>query len=100
MDALPHLALLVLGEQGAVEVLQRQLGHSHPLSGVVTHGKGGSGLSRHGHTLLRDDRKSIQSPAHPLEGRFTWKPMMHQFSINIVTCQCAVVTLQHRAMES
>lgn len=49
---LPHLSLLVLGEQGAVEVLQRQLGHGHPLAGVVAHGKGGRRPSRHGHAIL------------------------------------------------
>lgn len=49
---LPHFALLVLGEQSAVEVFQCQLGHSHPLSGVVAHGKGSCSPSRHGHTIL------------------------------------------------
>lgn len=51
---LPHLALLVLGEQRAVEVLQRQLGHGHPLPGVVAHGKGGCSPSRHGHAILEE----------------------------------------------
>lgn len=49
---LPHLPLLVLGEQSAVEVFQCQLGHGHPLSGVVAHGKGSCSPSRHGHTIL------------------------------------------------
>lgn len=49
---LPHLTLLMLGEQSAVEVFQCQLGHSHPLSGVVAHGKGSCSPSRHGHTIL------------------------------------------------
>lgn len=48
----PHLPLLMLGEQSAVEVFQRQLGHSHPLSGVVAHGQGSCSPSRHGHTIL------------------------------------------------
>ena len=50
----PHLSLLVLCEQSAVEVLQCQLGHGHPLSGVVAHGKGSCSPSRHGHTILLD----------------------------------------------
>lgn len=60
MAGAPHLALLVLREQRAVEVLQRQLGHGHPLPGVVAHGKGRCRPSRHGHTILRDDTRPTE----------------------------------------
>lgn len=52
----PHLPLLVLGEQSAVEIFQRQLGHGHSLSGVVAHGKGSCSPSRHGHTILQGNK--------------------------------------------
>lgn len=47
----------MLGEQRAVEVLQRQFGHGHPLSGVVAHGEGGCSPSCHGHALLLGTHK-------------------------------------------
>lgn len=50
----------MLGEQSAVEVLQCQLGHSHPLSGVVAHGKGSCSPSRHGHTILWDNSRPMK----------------------------------------
>ena len=46
----PHLPLLMLGDQVAVEVLQGHLSHGHPLLGVVTHrGAGGMAPRRHGY---------------------------------------------------
>lgn len=45
----------MLRKQRAVEVFQRQLGHGHPLPGVVAHGKGSGRPSRHGHTILVDN---------------------------------------------
>lgn len=69
---LPHLSLLVLGEQGAVEVLQRQLGHGHPLAGVVAHGKGGCRPTRHGHTILggRRAESDRRETVHPRWKKF------------------------------
>lgn len=50
---LPHFSLLVLGDEVAVEVLQRDFGHGHPLLGVVAHGEAGA-LARHGHHVPAD----------------------------------------------
>lgn len=49
---LPHLPLLVLGEQGAVEVLQREFGHGDSLTCMVAHREGRCHASRHGHAGL------------------------------------------------
>lgn len=68
---LPHLSLLVLGEQGAVEVLQGQFGHGHPLTGVVAHGKGGCRPSRHGHTILGDSERRERVRERDREYLFT-----------------------------
>lgn len=56
----------MLGEQSAVEVLQSQLGHGHPLSGVVAHGKGSCSPSRHGHTILEDGRRKENMHISPV----------------------------------
>lgn len=47
---LPHLPLLVLGDEVAVEVLQGHFGHGDPLLGVVAHG-GARALAGHRHAL-------------------------------------------------
>ncbi len=50
MWPLPHLSLLVLGDEVTVEVLQGHFGHGDPLLGVVTHG-GARALAGHCHAL-------------------------------------------------
>lgn len=47
---LPHLSLLVLGDEVAIKVLQGHFGHGDPLLGVVTHG-GARALAGHCHAL-------------------------------------------------
>lgn len=55
----PHLPLLVLRDQVAVEVLQGHFGHSDPLLGVVAHGGTGR-LTSHCHGYLKGyDRQVI-----------------------------------------
>lgn len=49
-SALPHLSLLMLGDEVAVEVLQGHFGHGDPLLGVVTHG-GAWALAGHCHAF-------------------------------------------------
>lgn len=50
---LPHLSLLVLSDEVAVEVLQGHFGHGDPLLSVVTHG-GARTRAGHCHTLPRN----------------------------------------------
>lgn len=57
---LPHLSLLVLGDEVAVEVLQGHLGHGDPLLGVVTHG-GARALAGHRHALPEDTHMPTDS---------------------------------------
>lgn len=47
---LPHLSLLMLGDEVTIEVLQGHFGHGDPLLGVVTHG-GARALASHCHAL-------------------------------------------------
>lgn len=57
----PHLPLLMLCQEGAVEVLQRQFGHSHSLPRVVAHGERRCHASRHGQTILQRQEAGFQS---------------------------------------
>lgn len=56
VGGLPHLSLLMLSDEVAVEVLQGHLGHGHTFLGVITH-RGAGTLARHCHGYLRDALK-------------------------------------------
>lgn len=57
---LPHLSLLMLGNEVAVEVLQGHFGHGDPLLSVVTHG-GARALAGHRHALAENTQREVRT---------------------------------------
>lgn len=71
---LPHLPLLMLCNEIAVEVLQRHLRHRHPLLGVVAH-RGARRRARHGHGC-KDRREQLTGAAHSPQTRAAFRREM------------------------